>query len=774
MEKFRLIITIVLSILACTVIKAQVSGRVVDEQGEAFPYANVVLLDADSAFVSGTVSDDDGTFALAGNGTIIKVSSVGYTTVFLNCTAGGEITITMTPDAVVLNEVVVKSDLPKTHLKGDAMVTRIEGTILEKEGTASDVLKRLPAVKDVDDSKVEIFGRGNADIYVNGRRVYDNNELAQIPSDQIESVEIVTNPGARYAASTKAVVRIKTKRATGEGFGFREQFKLNNFWGFGTANQLDVNYRQGGLDIGAMLLGHIQNGGNSALEIMEILVGDQRMVQTIDKMKEDNNMRRLGTRLQVNYMFNKDHSIGARYEYNRTPRCQLHVTFPSTFTLDNELMRKSLSDIESRLPSYGHTANLYYSGNLNGWKLDANLDGVWNDSRQDNITHEGIISGNDGQPSQVVTTNNHRKGRMYAAKVTLEHTLWGGSLCVGSEYTKTWRKETALNPEHVIPEGDSKVDERLWAGFAEYSHTFLSKLTVQAGLRYEHVDGNYYEWDIHKMNKLYNDWFPSVSLSMPVGKVQLSAHYGMDVARPQFGEMSDNLFYANQYSIQSGNAKLNPCYTRVFSLNAAWRWLGANINFERVDGQIEMESIAYSEDDPMVTLIHPENMPLFHRQSINAWASPTLFNIWHPTWSVMLQLQDLERMTPDGSMRKMNHPFCYLSWQNEIDLPHDWHIKIDMNTQLKGDYATYHYSTVGFGLNMGVRRSFFNDRLDANLAIYDLTCSSQGTVTICSYRDLTLKQVCHTLGEITFTYKFNVGRDKYKGSCAGEKQKSRL
>ena len=110
-----------------------------------------------------------------------------------------------------LDEVVVKSSLPKIRTNANGMKVIISGSELEKVGSSKDLLKRLPTVKSADDC-VEIFGRGAAEVYVNGRKLYDSKELDQIPSDQILNVEIITNPGSRYAASTKAVVRIKTKR----------------------------------------------------------------------------------------------------------------------------------------------------------------------------------------------------------------------------------------------------------------------------------------------------------------------------------------------------------------------------------------------------------------------------------------------------------------------------------------------------------------------------------------------------------------------------------
>ncbi len=82
-----------------------------------------------------------------------------------------------------LGEVVVKSNLPKTRVKGDAMRTLISGSILEKVGSATDALAKIPSLKAEKGCGVEVFGRGAAEVYINSRKVQDMNELARIRSD---------------------------------------------------------------------------------------------------------------------------------------------------------------------------------------------------------------------------------------------------------------------------------------------------------------------------------------------------------------------------------------------------------------------------------------------------------------------------------------------------------------------------------------------------------------------------------------------------------------
>lgn len=99
------------------------------------------------------------------------------------------------------------------------MMTTIVGSVLEKAGTMEHLLDRIPNVS-AQNGNIKVFGRGEPIIYINGRQMRDRSELDRLSSDNIKSVEVISNPGARYAASTKAVIRITTKKIQGDGFGF--------------------------------------------------------------------------------------------------------------------------------------------------------------------------------------------------------------------------------------------------------------------------------------------------------------------------------------------------------------------------------------------------------------------------------------------------------------------------------------------------------------------------------------------------------------------------
>ena len=230
-----------------------IKGRILDENNAPLGFVNVVLINKnDSTFISGTITKEDGSFLFeeaVNVPAILKFSSIGYATLSKDIPPTGNLgTVTLTPESVMLGEVVVKSNRPVTAIKGDALVTNVAGSQLEHAGTANDVLMQVPMVLGRDGS-FEVFGKGSPAIYINGREVQDLTQLSQLNSADIQNVEVITNPGSKYDASVKSVIRIKTKRPQGDGFSgtLRAQAVMQKY--FRTVDQANFKYRTGGLEL---------------------------------------------------------------------------------------------------------------------------------------------------------------------------------------------------------------------------------------------------------------------------------------------------------------------------------------------------------------------------------------------------------------------------------------------------------------------------------------------------------------------------------------------
>ena len=177
---------------------------------------------------------------------LLRVSFIGYETQTLP--AEPELQIMLKSDTTMLSELVVNGNLPQIRLRDDAVVATVQNTVLSKAGTGNDVLKRLPAITG-DDGDFTVFGKGKAKIYINNREMRDPSELDLISSSDIKEVEIIHNPGAKYDASVKAIIRIHTMRKVGDGFSFDVRSTYYQSYSVDLRQQLNLNYRYRGWDL---------------------------------------------------------------------------------------------------------------------------------------------------------------------------------------------------------------------------------------------------------------------------------------------------------------------------------------------------------------------------------------------------------------------------------------------------------------------------------------------------------------------------------------------
>ena len=199
------------------------SGRVIGENQLPVEYATVALLSVpDSALVGGAVTDSKGVFKITAQDAgpyLLSVSFVGYKKFVQRVASSVEENITLIPDDLMLDEVVITQRLPQFRLDNGGLTTKVENTILSKAGTAMNVVGLLPGVLKKQDGTLEVLGKGVPLIYINNRKVRNLDELDRLNSENIKQVELITNPGAEYGASVGAVLKLKTTGNKNDGFG---------------------------------------------------------------------------------------------------------------------------------------------------------------------------------------------------------------------------------------------------------------------------------------------------------------------------------------------------------------------------------------------------------------------------------------------------------------------------------------------------------------------------------------------------------------------------
>ena len=762
-------------------------GQVTDENGQPLPFVNVVLLSLpDSAFIQGAVTDENGRFNIVTQRTegLLKLTSIGYETLYLPYKGTNDLIIQMKEETQSLGEVVVKSQLPQTHAKGDAMRTTVAGTILEKAGTVSDALSKIPSVEAERDGAVKVLGRGDAEVYINGRRVQDLKELSRLRSDQIQHVDVVQNPGARYAASTKAVVRITLKKAQGEGFSFQDNLSGIYQYGHTLTNNLDVNYRTGGLDITASLWAGRYGHSKSLQDNTLTYYAGPDKIEGISWQESKNVWKGWSPQLQLNYMLNENHSFGAFYKYDRHPKGKYNGMYYTDNYENGNYVEHSESDISQEDEFKKHIFNAYYNGKVGPLSIDLNIDGLFDDTQSSGSTQEKTPSSRTIE-SKTVSSNN-----FWASKLILGYPVWKGNLSLGGEYSYNHRTDAYdFHATDAVPvkATDTEINEKSSAVFLEFGRQF-GKVFAQVGLRYEHLKNDYFNFGKKEDEVCRNDgdWFPTAVISAPLGKVQLSLSYRRDIERPPYTNLTSSTIYINRYTYQSGNPYLKPTYTHSVVLNTAYKWVNLTLNYGRMKDAITMSTEPYpGATDPLISLVRPINSQEdYDRLTVIASARPnfqfSIFNSqlkWHPTWAVVAMLQNYKSPTATGEVVKLSRPWFNGSWRNTIELPKAFRINADLEWATKGEYNNFYVTKPRIVGSLGIQKDFNLRRLGqltADLRCIDLFNSNKTNAIIYGYRELTVSNPARRTFILDLTWKFNEARSKYRGSGAGDRQKARM
>lgn len=761
---------------AITPMMAQdIKGKIVDEKGEPLAFANVVLLNRqDSAFVKGVVSGEDGHFAInsACNNGIIKVTSVGYKTAWKDCTGENAGVIKMVADSKVLGEVVVKSLLPKTILKNGGMTTTVAGSVLEKAGTMEHLLDRIPNVS-AQNGNIKVFGRGEPIIYINGRQMRDRSELDRLSSDNIKSVEVIANPGARYAASTKAVIRITTKKILGDGFGFdaTTEGSYDEKKNAGGYARLNLYYRRNGLELGAYAYGSKQSSPDEK-DLQQMTYLNKTWNQQ-DRTRWKNKTETFSSRLNASYQFDINNSLGASISFLRNPKLQTDGKTEGSVLRDKVLTETNTSIRSEFGQNSNWSSNVYYVGKVGKLGIDFNTDWFWSKGNNKNNIDEHYQEVNSDMQNQLVNSTTSKYNRLIASKMMLSYPLLGGDLSVGGEYSFTNRNTNyAIIPNTLADNVTDRIKEGMASAFVTYNRDF-GKLNMEAGLRYENVDFKYYDDGKYmaEQSKNYSNWFPSLSLSMPIGNVQMQLSYAADIDRPNYWVLRSGVQYSNRYTYETGNPFLVSEISRNISYDLAYKWLTFNLTYEHVSDPI-YQTVEIYKDNATIGLMRMINGQSYNNVTSTLNLQPT-FGIWHPMLSAMVEKQWFELQTRDGQY--LNKPVAMFRFNNTFDTK--WAMFSVMMTYITKGYEENHYIYKPmFNTDLSIYKGFLKDCLTLQLYVSDVFGTNDSHI-IGKYgklKETIFDEFSTSKISLTVRYKFNVTRSKYKGTGAGDSQKNRM
>ena len=752
------------------------TGSVIDENRQPLPYANVYLLHpSDSTVIGGGVSNEAGVFVIPYDvpTVLVRISYVGYKTIYRLCSNEQMGVVQIKPESQTIKGVVVTGERPKVQLQGNVMIMNVEGTVMERLGTAEDVLSRVPTISKKGEG-YEILGKGAPQIYLNNRKLTDLNELRNIQSDFIRNVEVIQNPGARYDASVNAVIIIRTKRAAGEGLGVELSSWSRSGRGYANNERINLTYRTGGLELFANLFG-AYNRRKSQGEFEQTIFADTLWVIN---NQQKNHVRNpfLEGRFGFNYQINDNHSFGGFYQ-NTYDYVKTRSEYDDDLLADGvayDHLQNSSVRRDKNTPI--HQVNLYYTGKVGQLTIDFNAD--YTSRRQQSCNQQQELSTE--YEDRDVNTESLTRSNLFAEKLFVSHPLWKGQIEIGEEYTNTRWKSRFDNQEGYIANSNNEQHESNIAPFMELRQR-IGRFQLSTGLRYEHVESEYFVSDVRRDEqcRIYNDLFPSLSVSTSVKNLQLSFSYAKRITRPSYWQLSSDVTYENRLNQQTGNPYLKPVKYHNLNAMVMWKWLYLMTNYSHC-----VDPILYTagglEDDSKVNFVTYLNYDYADWITITLGAQKNVKLghevTWTPQYNISLMKPWLKAEFL-GEQKSFNRPMLSLQLGNIVTLPHDWLVQADFNVHTHGNTGSNIYvDSTNPMLSLSISKDFFLRRLNVKLTGNDLFNGGINHVMLYSNRMMFRKMEDNDSRSIQLSirYRFNVTPLKYKGTGAGNAEKSRL
>ena len=744
-------------------------GRIVDERGNAAEYATIALLSPiDSTIVGHGVSNENGSFVIPCNfrKVLARITYIGYKTVnrIYNNTDMG--IIKLQPKTMIVKGVVVKGDRPQYKMLSGGMEVAVEHTLLSKMANTFDVLSLLPRVS-VDGQKISVFGKGTPIVYINNKRVNDNNEIVNITPDNIKSISVITSPGAEYDAEVESVIRIRTKERRANGFSLRaDAFGKYNKW-MADYELISARYQTKKFEIANSLWTMGTHDGEDNNLITDIYLPDKHYYND-QLIHLDTNNRFLSEKLSADYSLNDSNSVGGSYRYygmlkgrtNSVSRQDVLLNGMAQGSIDqNEVMKPSLSL---------HQADVYYVGKVGHVGVDFNATYYAVKNRRND---EGFESSKE-LGNQEVHSSNRQNSDMWAGKLVVNIPLWKGNMSVGTEMSKTDSHGTFLNEEQLVPSTKTDIHERNIAGFAQYG-LVLNKWTVGLGVRYENIVRDYLSDGVKQddVSRKYNNFFPNLSVSWNKGNWNWQLNVNEKIHRPSYRQLGNFMQFDNRFLYEGGNPTLQP--EKVFNVEAMmiYKWLNVSVGYKYLKDVMEWTKYIY----PGKEFAYNTSLNFDHKQLLYAsvHVSPK-FGIFRPTWGFNYNQQFFDTKKY-GASKALSKPLLSCSLNNNFALSET------MNAAIRLNASTTHADGFlmmksGYSVNLQFDKSFANRTWIIYLSANDILKTAKERWTMYGLGSGTTKDCYNYTRNVSLqvTYNFNAKRSKYKGTGAGNEEKSRL
>jgi len=580
--------------------QSKITGLVKDKNGETIPYANVVLFtSADTVFIKGAVTDPDGTYAfnaIQPGSYFCEISMVGFakvkTSTFNLSSTSGSIDLgeTVLSDNLELQEVEIIGQKAMIEVRPDKLVFNVSSTPSVSGIDGLELLKRAPGVNVDMDNNVQLLGKSGVRIFINGRPTRLSgtdlaNLLQNLGSDNVEDVEIISNPSAKYEAEGDAgIININLKRNINTGFNGNLMASFSQGRYFRNNESLTLNY--GGEKVKATF--GISRVDHERYDNF-LDVKNQNGFLLFFKSDELINLEGYNLNSAVEWIISPKHSLnfsGAAIinsNYNEL-QSTTDISFDETTTIDEILKSETILDKESSNYNFNinHKWDISETSELSS-DFSFGKFGSQGNTYQPNTFFEA-----DGTTVISVSDNAFDSDTyidLWSAKADYEKEWEGVTLSLGGKYSsiKTDNQFDFFNIEGGEPildqsrSNDFTYEEKVSAGYAIADIKLNSSMSISGGFRVENTASrgkleSAQELENNDVKRNYTNFFPSISWSYNNEKNHaVSASIGRRITRPNYQNLNPFITPLSELTAWQGNPFLSPSYTMNYQVTYAFK-----------------------------------------------------------------------------------------------------------------------------------------------------------------------------------------------------------
>lgn len=577
----------------CSLSSQTLKGRILDEHGDPLYAAAIVQLSLnDSTFIQATVTDSLGRYELPlkdRRGGLLEITHFAYETYWIDYKYSSTSfpDITLQPKTFLLDEVVVKANPPSLKRKADHFSFEVANTELVKGNNTWDLLKFTPFLKVDDLTGIEMIGKGQITVYINGRKNrFTGNSLKSylesLPAQEIVAIEIITNPNSTFRAEeASGAINILLRKNEMEGFkgslsAADRQSDYKNYWDGNTF----INYKKNKFDFTANAFAtqykNYQSGENQYAYLAQRSTTDA--VNTTDRTDLN-----YGLKANMDYNFSENRILGLMVSATKGKNKNNGLNYNQYQSLDYSHAPDSLSRTtrDNQAASFQFNANLNYYMKLNKNRdlLSLDIDFLRYQNNQDRLTYTDLVSMNKeflrtwdqlSQNQDQTITNGSAKIDYQLNRPTIVNFKTGIEVYT----TRSGADELYAdlkNDYTVKPQQNTFVyTETVSAGYIQFSKEW-NKLSAMAGARLEYTYGNGEIKESTGKNFSRTNWnvFPSAALNYsPNPSHSFALAFSSGIRRPEFTLLNPFRIYTSETSYRENNPFLKNMKT--YNLNLTY------------------------------------------------------------------------------------------------------------------------------------------------------------------------------------------------------------